>query len=275
LVFILQRKIKYMYTTAVIIILCYLLVVFFVFFNQRNLLYHPFENNYNTDEPNFSYKEIFIPTSNENTLKAWFHKKDLDNKKTLIFFHGNAGNLRNRIYKLNLIKDFDINFLIVAYRGFSGNKGKPTEAGLYEDARSALNWLIKQNVKEDQIIIYGESLGTGVSIEVAQNKKFAGIILESPFTSMVDAGKFYYPYLPVSLLLKDRYETIKKLKYINSPILVMHGKKDKIVPFYMGEQVFKKANKPKLSYFPDNDDHMMDYNEDLIKTLRAFFKTIS
>ena len=264
-----------MYTTAVIIILCYLLVVFFVFFNQRNLLYHPFENNYNTDEPNFSYEEIFIPTSNGNTLKAWFHKKDLDNKRTLIFFHGNAGNLRNRIYKLNLIKDFDINFLIVAYRGFSGNKGKPTELGLYEDARSALNWLTKQNIKEDQIIIYGESLGTGVSTEVAQNKKFAGIILESPFTSMVDAGKFYYPYLPVSLLLKDRYETVKKLKNINSPILVMHGKKDKIVPFHMGKKVFDKAKEPKFSYFPDNDDHMMDYNEDLLKTLSIFFKTIS
>ena len=127
---------------------------------------------------------------------------------------------------------------------------------------------------EDQIIIYGESLGTGVSIEVAQNKKFAGIILESPFTSMVDAGKFYYPYLPVSLLLKDRYETVKKLKNINSPILVMHGKKDKIVPFHMGKQVFDKVNEPKFSYFPDNDDHMMDYNEDLLKTLSIFFKTI-
>ena len=113
-----------------------------------------------------------------------------------------------------------------------------------------------------------------MSIEVAQNKKFAGIILESPFTSMVDAGKFYYPYLPVSLLLKDRYETVKKLKNINSPILVMHGKKDKIVPFHMGKQVFDKVNEPKFSYFPDNDDHMMDYNEDLLKTLSIFFKTI-
>ena len=193
----------------------------------------------------------------------------------MVFFHGNAGDLRNRIYKLNLIKDFDINFLIVAYRGFSGNKGKPTEVGLYEDAQSTLNWLTKQNITENQIIIYGESLGTGVSIEVAQNKKFAGIILESPFSSMVDAGKFYYPYLPVSLLLKDRYENVKKLKNINSPILVMHGKKDKIVPFHMGKQVFEKANDPKFSYFPDNDDHMMDYNEDLLKALSAFFKTIS
>ena len=264
-----------MFTTITVIILCYLLILVFVFFYQRNLLYHPFENNYSTHQINFSYEEVFIPTFDGNTLKGRFHKKDLNSKKTLVFFHGNAGDLNNRIYKLNLIKDFDINFLIIAYRGFSGNKGKPTEEGLYDDARSALDWLTKQNIKEDQIIIYGESLGTGVSIEVAQNKKFAGIILESPFTSMVDAGKFYYPYLPVSLLLKDRYETVKKLKNINSPILVMHGKKDKIVPFVMGKKVYENANAPKFSYFPDNDDHMMDYNEDLLKTLNTFLKTIS
>ena len=264
-----------MYTTAVIIILCYLLVIFFVYFNQRNLLYHPFENNYNSDEANFPYEEIYIPTSNGNNLKAWFHKKNLEKKKTLVFFHGNAGNLKNRIYKLNLIKDFDINFLIVAYRGFSGNKGKPTEEGLYEDAKYTLDWLRKQKISDDQIIIYGESLGTAISVEVAQNKKFAGIILESPFTSMVEAGKHYYFYLPVSLLLKDRYQTIDKLKNIKIPILVMHGKKDKIVPFIMGKKVYENANSPKFSYFPDNDDHMMDYNEDLLKNLSIFFKAIS
>ncbi len=263
-----------MYVTAVIIILCYLLLVFFVFFNQRNLLYHPFENNYSSDVANFSYEEIFIPTSNGNNLKAWFHKKNLEKKKTLVFFHGNAGDLKNRIYKLNLIKDFDINFLIVAYRGFSGNKGKPTEEGLYEDAKYTLEWLGKQKINDDKIIIYGESLGTAISVEIAQNKKFAGIILESPFTSMVDAGKHYYFYLPVSLLLKDRYETLDKLKNIKIPILVMHGKKDKIVPFIMGKKVYENANTPKFSYFPDNDDHMMDYNENLLKTLNNFFKTI-
>tara|TARA_A100001015_G_C14865129_1_gene661968 strand:+ start:197 stop:988 length:792 start_codon:yes stop_codon:yes gene_type:complete len=263
-----------MYTAAAIIIFCYLFVVVFVFFNQRNLLYHPFENNYNKDQANFSYEEVSIPTPNGNSLKGWFHKKDLTQKKTLVFFHGNAGDLRNRIYKLNLIKDFDINFLIVAYRGFSGNKGKPSEKGLYEDARSSLEWLAKQKVTEDKIIVYGESLGTGVSVEVAQNKKFAGIILESPFTSMVDAGKFYYFYLPVSLLLKDRYETVKKLKNIKIPILVMHGKKDKIVPFHMGQEVFEKANHPKFSYFPEEDDHMMNYNENLLKVLNNFFETI-
>tara|TARA_A100001011_G_scaffold109724_1_gene116293 strand:- start:7357 stop:8178 length:822 start_codon:yes stop_codon:yes gene_type:complete len=271
---ILQKKIKYMFTSVTIIFLCYLLVLIFVFFYQRNLLYHPFENNYNTDTANFSYEEVFISTSDGKKLKAWFHIKDLKQKKTLVFFHGNAGDLRNRIYKLNLIKNFDINFLIVAYRGFSGNEGSPTEEGLYQDARDTLDWLNKQKIEDRQIIIYGESLGTGVSTEIAQNKKFAGIILESPFTSMVDAGKHYYFYLPVSLLLKDRYETIKKLKNIKIPILVMHGENDKIVPFHMGKKVFLEANEPKYSYFPKDDDHMMEYNENLLEALNKFLKSI-
>jgi hypothetical protein len=91
---------------------------------------------------------------------------------------------------------------------------------------------------------------------------------------MVDVGKFYYSYLPVSLLLKDKYETLKKLKNVNIPILVMHGKKDKIVPFQMGKKVFEKANEPKFSYFPNDDDHMMNYNEDLLDALSNFFKSI-
>ena len=88
------------------------------------------------------------------------------------------------------------------------------------------------------------------------------------------SGKFYYPYLPVSLLLRDRYETLKKLKNINSPILVMHGKKDNIVPFQMGKKVFENAKEPKFSYFPNDDDHMMNYNEDLLGALNNFFKSI-
>ena len=105
----------------------------------------------------------------------------------------------------------NINFLLLAWRGFSGNKGKPTEQGLYQDARSAVKWLINEGVIEENIVIYGESLGTGVATEIAQNKNFAGVILESPFTSMIDLGKKYYPIFPVKLLLKDKYESEKKI----------------------------------------------------------------
>ena len=169
----------------------------------------------------------------------------------------------------------NINFLLLSWRGFSGNKGEPTEQGLYQDARSAVKWLIKQGVFEENIIIYGESLGTGVTTEIAQNRNFAGIILESPFTSMVAAGKSKYPIFPIRLLLKDRYESDKKIKNIKSPVLIMHGEQDNIVPFWMGEKMFQLANEPKYSYFSKYDDHMMDFNKELINSIKLFLKSLN
>ena len=169
----------------------------------------------------------------------------------------------------------NINFLIVSWRGFSGNKGKPTEDGLYKDAKAAVYWLKNKNINEESIIIYGESLGTGVAVEIAQNNNFAGIILESPFTSMVDAGASKYPIFPIRLLLKDKYESDKKIKNINSPILIMHGEADRIVPFWMGKKMYELANKPKYSYFPKYDDHMMEFNKDLRSSIEAFIDSLN
>ena len=121
----------------------------------------------------------------------------------------------------------------------------------------------------------GESLGTGAAVEIAQNNDFAGVILESPFTSMIDAGKTKYPFFPVRLLLKDKYESDKKIKNIKSPILIMHGEVDRIVPFWMGEKMYKLANEPKYSYFSKYDDHMMEYNEKLLNKLKKFIYSLN
>jgi fermentation-respiration switch protein FrsA (DUF1100 family) len=265
---------KFFYISLSLGLITYLTILAYVYLFQRNLLYHPLDNSYQGDEIKFYYKEIFIQNKDGIKLKAWLHEKDLINKKTIIFFHGNAGNLKNRNYKLNELSKFDINFLIVAYRGFSGNQGQPSEQGLYEDARSTLDWLKIKGVKEKNIILYGESLGTAVAIETAQNKDLAGIILESPFTSMVELAQKYYPFLPVKFLLKDKYETIKKLPNINSPLLVLHGKIDNIVPFSMGKKIFEKANKPKFKYFIDKDDHMMRYDQKLLNEIKKFISDI-
>jgi Hydrolases of the alpha/beta superfamily len=169
----------------------------------------------------------------------------------------------------------DINFLILSWRGFSNNKGSPSETGLYIDARSAVKWLDKKGITKENIIIYGESLGTGVAIEIAQNENFAGIILESPFTSMIEAGKSKYPIFPIKFLLKDKYESNKKIKNVKSPILIMHGKADTLVPFWMGEKLFNLANHPKYSYFPENDDHMMEFDKDLLSYINQFVKSLN
>ena len=128
---------------------------------------------------------------------------------------------------------------------------------------------------EKDIVIYGESLGTGVATEIAQNSNFAGLVLETPFTSMIDAAKNFYPYIPVSLLLKDKYDNKKKIKNINIPVLVMHGEVDQIVPFRMGEKIYEIANQPKYSYFTKFDDHMMEYDENLLFALKTFIKSLN
>mgnify|MGYP002821069413 CR=1 FL=1 len=268
-------KMNFFLQILLFLLFIYLFILIFTYFFQRNLLYHPGENNYFGDKLIVSIERVQIKTKDNLKLLSWYHRKNLDEYKTILFLHGNAGSLENRIHKINHFKNMNVNFLIIAWRGFSGNDGKPTEKGLYEDASSAITWLKSQGIKESNIIIYGESLGTGVATEIAQNKNFAGIILESPFTSMIDAGKDKYPYLPVRLLLKDKYESDKKMKNINIPVLIMHGKVDDIVPFHMGEKMYKLANQPKYSYFSKYDDHMMEYNEKLLKELNDFIISLN
>ena len=258
---------------GILVIYISLLVLLFIF--QRNLMYHPEENNYSGDKLEVEVEKVKILTSDGINLQGWFHKKDLKRFKTIIYFHGNAGKLENRIHKLNHFKDMDVNFLIIAWRGFSGNKGKPSEKGLYIDANSAIKWLKKLGLKEKDIILYGESLGTGVATEIAQSNNYAGLILETPFTSMIEAAKNFYPYIPVSLLLKDKYDNQNKIKNINTPVLVMHGEIDQIVPFRMGKKIYEIANQPKYSHFTKFDDHMMEYDEKLLYALKTFFKSLN
>ena len=253
----------------------YILVLVFLYFYQRNLLYYPNENNYSGDKISVDIKKVKIKTSDNIELLGWFHEKNLKDYKTLVYFHGNAGTLENRIHKINHFQDMNINFLIIAWRGFSGNKGKPTEQGLYEDGKSAIDWLIKKGVNEENLILYGESLGTGVATHLAQNKNYAGIILETPFTSMIDAAKTFYPYIPVSILLRDKFENYKKVKNIKLPILIMHGEVDQIVPFSMGKKIYEIANQPKYSYFTKHDNHMMEYDENLVSTLKFFLNSLN
>ena len=260
---------KYFYLALSSIILAYIIIVLFTYLYQRKLLYHPSENNYTGDEIQFDYKEVFIEVDKDVKLKSWFLEKDLKKNKTILYFHGNAGDLTNRVHKLNELNKLDVNILIISWRGFSGNPGKPTEKNLYNDARKSVEWLNETGVTNKNIILYGESLGTGVATELGQNNSFSGIVLESPFTSIADAAKIYYPYLPVNLLLKDRYDTIKKIKNIKIPVLIMHGKKDNIVPFFMGEKLYQMANEPKYKYFSEEDDHMMEFNEDLLNAVKV------
>jgi len=257
-----------------LLIVIYVGITVVVYFYQRKLLYHPFSAEITGEGLIHNFETINFKTSDNFVLKGWFHLKN-SNKKTILFLHGNAGNLDNRIDKLNSLGSMDINFLIISWRGYSGNPGNPSEAGLYKDVLGGIKWLNEKGISNDQIILYGESLGTAIATEVGQNKNFAGIILEAPFTSMVDMGQKIYPIFPVKFLLKDKYESKNKIKNLKSPLLVLHGRKDKIVPFYMGEKIFEMANNPKFKYFTDLDDHMMDFDDKLINEIDSFIRNLN
>ena len=142
-----------------LLILIYFVITVVVYFFQRKLLYHPFSPQITGKGLIHNFETINFKTSDNFELKGWFHLKN-SNKKTILFLHGNAGNLDNRIDKLNFLGNMDINFLIISWRGYSGNPGNPSETGLYKDALGGIEWLNKKGISNDRIILYGESLGT-------------------------------------------------------------------------------------------------------------------
>ena len=135
--------------------------------------------------------------------------------------------------------------------------------------------MVEKGVDKKDIILYGESLGTGIAIEISQNELFAGLILESPYTSIVEMGKISFPYLPIKLILKDRYDSVDKLKNIQIPALVLHGKNDSLVPFYMGKEIFENLSTVKFNHFVNDDDHMMRFDSSLKNTLHNFINGLN
>jgi len=167
---------KYIYILTTSAIVIYLILLTLIYINQRKLLYLPSENNYLDDPINFTYNEFFIEVDKDVKIKSWLIEKDLKKYKTILFLHGNAGNLFNRSYKLNRLYELNLNVLIISWRGFSGNPGKPNETNLYRDAKKSVKWLNDKGVETENIILYGESLGTGVAVEIGQTNKFNSII---------------------------------------------------------------------------------------------------
>ena len=153
--------------------------------------------------------------------------------------------------------------------------GKPNEIGLYRRCHKArLNGLNQKVVNETKYnTLWRITWVLELRLKIAQNKNYAGIILESPYTSMVNLGKKYYPFFPVRFLLKDKFESYKKITNISAPVLIIHGKVDKIVPFAMGKKMYELANEPKFFYSQEYGDHMVDYDEKLLLVFKKIYST--
>jgi fermentation-respiration switch protein FrsA (DUF1100 family) len=144
---------------------------------------------------------------------------------------------------------------MLEYRGYGGNPGSPREAGLIADAEAALEFLDSAGIPRNRLVIYGESLGTGVAVQLAARNRVAAVILESPYTSIAAAAQYHYPFIPAVLLVWDRFDSLSRIRAVEAPVLVMHGEADRIVPVRFGRALFAAASEPKEGWFVPGAGH--------------------
>jgi pimeloyl-ACP methyl ester carboxylesterase len=261
------------------IVLVYLLILGAYKLLEDRFVYHP---TYTTREVNhllptklgLDIDEVTVNTPDGEALFGWLTYADpaKANGQWVIFLHGNAGNISDMEYPRRYValSKMGLNVLAIDYRGFGKSTGTPSEQGLYTDAQSAYDYLRKtRKVSSDDIVIYGYSLGTGVASELASHNHAGGLVLEAPYTSLPAIGAGQYPWLPVSMLMKNRYDTKGRISKVNYPLLILHATEDKIIPYAEGEAVLAAATSAK-SMVPLRGDHISASILDSAKFYGAF-----
>lgn len=227
-------------------VLCvYALIIVAAYFGQRRLMYFPDRARTLPAQAGLRDVEERILRAPDGTrIVAWYGKAR-PGRPTILYFHGNAGGLANRAPRIERFMNEGWGVYMMSYRGYSGGGGSPTEAANVADARLAYGALVQEGVDPGFIVIYGESLGSGVAVRLATERPAAGLILDAPYSSIVDVAAAAYPYLPVRWLLADRYESRKYIAQVHMPLLILHGERDRVIPVAMGRELFALANEPK------------------------------
>jgi hypothetical protein len=243
----------------------YLSVTGFVFAFQRSLLYYPDRSMPSRQASGVSdMTETSLLTSDGLSLLAWYRPAAIG-KPTLVLFHGNAGHIGHRGIKVRPYLDAGLGVLLVEYRGYGGNDGAPSEEGLYQDGRAALEFLDGEGVSGTRVVLYGESLGAGICVQMARERPVGALVLEAALTSVGDVAAHHYPYLPARWLALDRFDNVAKIPFVSVPVLMIHGERDRIVPVRFGRALFEAAVEPKeISIFPEanhNDLHQFPLSD--------------
>jgi len=251
-----------LFKLVILVGILWALVALAAYVGQRSLMYFPNRTRTSPAAAGLAgVEEKLLHTPDGARLVVWYGKARPD-LPTLLYFHGNGGGLIERAERVRRFMGEGWGVYMMAYRGYAGSSGSPSETANVADARLAYGALMAEGVPANRMILYGESIGSGVAARIAAERPAQGLVLEAAFTSAVEVGALAYPYLPVSLLLKDRYETRKYLPQVHMPLLLLHGDKDRTVPVAMGRELLLLANEPKrLVTFP-NGGHSDLYLDD-------------
>ena len=246
-----------------------------VYFLQRRMMYFPDRTPPHPAE--FGVPEmtpVRITTEDGLALVSWYRPPPNDSAAVLVYFHGNAGHIGDRGFKVRPYLDAGLGVLLVGYRGYGGNPGAPSEEGLTADGWAALAFLEESGVEALRTVLYGESLGSGVAVKLASERRVAAVILEAPFTSAADVGARAYPFLPVRLLLRDRFDSLSRIGGIGAPLFLIHGERDATVPASFGRALLAAASEPKEARFYPAADHNDLYEHGAAGDVLKFLSTL-
>lgn len=244
-----------------------------LFAMQRSLIYQS-----GSDVPDLElvgvpgFEAVELATPDGLTTISWYRAGE-PGKPTIMVTHGNAGHIGHRVGKLGYLAEAGFGMFLVGYRGFGGNPGRPTEQGLYTDGRTALEWLARHGVSPDHIVLYGESLGTGVAVKLASESPVAAVVLEAPYTSLAEVAGSHYWYVPfASYLVLDRYDAEAVVDAVDAPILMLHGSRDTIIPVRHAEELHAAANEPKQLWIARDAGHNDLYEHGAAEVVLGFLR---
>jgi len=231
---------------GIIVLAAYVAVCIVVGLFQRRLIYFPTrEYEFVPTDVGLSFEEVTLTGGDGVRLCAWLIPHQAP-KGTVLFFHGNGGNISHRLVAVKTWHNLGYTVLILDYRGYGRSEGTPSEAGLYRDAQAAWRYLTEsRGEKADRIILFGESLGGAVAIDLAANCRPAALVVESTFPSLLAVAKLHYPLLPVGLLLRERYDSLGKIARVSCPKLFFHGTDDELIPLAVARPLYDAATPPK------------------------------
>lgn len=242
-----------------------------IYFPERTILLTP-------QQQNMKHEDIWLTTADGVRLNGWFMPANHPSGMTVLFLHGNAGNISHRFEKYAIFQQLGLDVFALDYRGYGKSEGEPDEAGLYQDARTAYRYLVDlRGIAVPKLVVYGESLGTAVAVDLLSEVMAAGLILEEGFTSAPDAGKEFYPYLPMGWLMRTLYNTLGKISHINVPLLIFHSRDDEFFPMQHAQKLLQAApaSKELVELRGSHNDAFRQSEEIYTNALRRFIASLS
>jgi fermentation-respiration switch protein FrsA (DUF1100 family) len=230
----------------VVLVVAYSVLGWSLYFMQPTFLYKPVRGViYTPEELDLEFEDVSLETADNIKLNAWFIPAK-NARFTILYCHGNGGNIMHRLDTINIFYELGLNCFIFDYRGYGNSEGSPSEEGTYIDVETAYNWLINEKkIPPENIIIFGRSIGGSIATYLAGKVTAKALVVDSAFTSYVDIGKKFYPYMPVKWFARFKYDTISYIRKVNCPVMVIHSQNDEMIPFEFGQELFDAVREPK------------------------------